>query len=302
MGNSSENLDLNAIKRRLVEELTNGRESALQLQALLRKLDDLSMNDSAQEEEALAMKILTSFTQGLSIVTSAAAFSAQIAAVHCHGGGAAAAGMNNKKKHGIKDRRGCYKRTRTSDSWTKISPTTDDGRAWRKYGQKDILSSEFPRWYYRCTHKHQGCKATKQVQKIKEEPLILYQTTYFNHHTCADSPAQLPHELILESDPANSSNLLSFGPSPNPVKISSSSEEDKHMVCFPPCKSSGINIRPSPWPEAWSPRILASDDDLEEAVSGLYSCASMTGSKHGIDMDMDMEVNQLSDIDFYEIM
>ncbi|XP_075513345.1 WRKY DNA-binding transcription factor 70-like [Primulina tabacum] len=291
MENSSENF--NAMKKRLVEELIKGRESAFQLQTLLHKLAE----DSGQEQ--LAMKILTSLTEGLLMVTLGTSSSAQIASVDCAGGGAAAGGDGGgrKKKTGVKDRRGCYKRKRTSDSWTEISPTTDDGRVWRKYGQKDILNCEYPRWYYRCTHKNQGCKATKQVQKIKEEPL-LYQTTYFSHHTCTATPTQLAPELILESDPAES-NLLSFGPnnhlysSPNPVKISSS-EEDKHMVCFPHSISSG------PWPgivepesieskQVWSPRILVSYDDLEEAVSGLYSCTSMTGSQHGLDT----EVNQL---------
>ncbi|XP_075502589.1 WRKY DNA-binding transcription factor 70-like [Primulina tabacum] len=297
MGNSCENL--NVIEKRLVEELTKGRESAVQLQALLRKLANLK-EYSGQEQ--LAMKILRSFTEGLSMVASGStAASAQIDSVDSAGGGAAdggggggsasPGGRKKKKKTLLKDRRGYYKRTRTSDSWTRISPTIDDGREWRKYGQKDILNSKHPRCYYRCTHKHQGCKATKQVQKIKEEPLIVYQTTYFNQHTCANTLAPLPHELILESDPPES-NLLSFGPTPNPAKISSS-EEDKHMVCFPPKSSEN----PSTWPDAWSPRILVSDDDLEEAVSGLYSCASMTGSQHGIDM----EVNQLSDIDFYQI-
>ncbi|KAF8397048.1 hypothetical protein HHK36_018686 [Tetracentron sinense] len=36
---------------------------------------------------------------------------------------------------------------RTSETWTKVSPTPiDDGRAWRKYGQKEILNAKYPRF------------------------------------------------------------------------------------------------------------------------------------------------------------
>ena len=38
-----------------------------------------------------------------------------------------------------------------------------DGYRWRKYGQKAIAASAFPRSYYRCSHN--GCTAKKQVQR-----------------------------------------------------------------------------------------------------------------------------------------
>lgn len=33
-----------------------------------------------------------------------------------------------------------------SQSWTTVSPTLEDGHAWRKYGQKEILNSKYPRF------------------------------------------------------------------------------------------------------------------------------------------------------------
>ncbi|KAF7842812.1 disease resistance protein RPS2-like [Senna tora] len=52
-------------------------------------------------------------------------------------------------------------------------PFEDDGYTWRKYGQKDILGSKFPRSYYRCNHKFdKGCNAKKQVQSCDEDPTI----------------------------------------------------------------------------------------------------------------------------------
>lgn len=37
---------------------------------------------------------------------------------------------------------------KTSQSRTVISPTTEDGHAWRKYGQKDILHAKYPRYLH----------------------------------------------------------------------------------------------------------------------------------------------------------
>ncbi|XP_042488846.1 WRKY transcription factor 55-like [Macadamia integrifolia] len=65
---------------------------------------------------------------------------------------------------------------------TEIPP--DDGFTWRKYGQKEILGSKFPRSYYRCTHKSfYGCNAKKQVQRLDEDPNT-FEVTYCGHHTC----------------------------------------------------------------------------------------------------------------------
>ncbi|KAL0922552.1 hypothetical protein M5K25_006543 [Dendrobium thyrsiflorum] len=73
-------------------------------------------------------------------------------------------------------------------SWTIVTSVPHfDGHQWRKYGQKRIHSSEFPRSYYKCTHnKDQGCKATKTIQqkedKISNPPK--YVVSYSMHHTC----------------------------------------------------------------------------------------------------------------------
>lgn len=52
------------------------------------------------------------------------------------------------------------------------------------------------RYYYRCTYKHdEGCKATKQVQRIQVKPPV-FRTTYFGNHTCNN--LHNDHELIME--------------------------------------------------------------------------------------------------------
>ncbi|XAR53607.1 hypothetical protein NMG60_11022225 [Bertholletia excelsa] len=57
-----------------------------------------------------------------------------------------------------------------SDSW-----------AWRKYGQKPIKGSPYPRNYYRCSTS-KGCAARKQVEKSPSDPSI-YVVSYTGEHT-----------------------------------------------------------------------------------------------------------------------
>ncbi|KAK6155993.1 hypothetical protein DH2020_010241 [Rehmannia glutinosa] len=291
--------DFHAKRKRAIMELIKGKEIATQLQTLLQKpVKELDGPVSAQE---LALQISRSFTETLSELSSCCPESAQIvAAVDC--GGSASSG-ESKKKTEVKDRRGCYKRRRSTDSWVTVSSTMEDGCAWRKYGQKDILNSKYPRCYYRCTHKYEGCKATRQVQRsTKEEDSILYQITYFNHHTCT----QTHSHLILDSDPVNQPNLISFqtniiSPSKkdpiNPMTNISSSvkqepkEEDHAQISEDvseakstlqdPWQDDVIGLEPFGYRPVWAPM----------EASGFQSCEST--SFHGLDM----EVNQLGDID-----
>ncbi|CAI9299885.1 unnamed protein product [Lactuca saligna] len=56
----------------------------------------------------------------------------------------------------------------------------DDGYRWRKYGQKAVKNSKFPRSYYRCTY--QDCNVKKQVQRLsKDEGVVV--TTYEGTHS-----------------------------------------------------------------------------------------------------------------------
>ncbi|XP_073128757.1 transcription factor WRKY45-1 isoform X1 [Henckelia pumila] len=60
----------------------------------------------------------------------------------------------------------------------------EDGYTWRKYGQKEIMGSTYPRSYYRCTHqKFYDCPAKKQVQRLNNDPFI-FEVTYRDTHTC----------------------------------------------------------------------------------------------------------------------
>ncbi|KAM1359989.1 hypothetical protein FF2_046220 [Malus domestica] len=57
-----------------------------------------------------------------------------------------------------------------SDSW-----------AWRKYGQKPIKGSPYPRGYYRCSSS-KGCPARKQVERSRLNPTMLIVTYVCDHN------------------------------------------------------------------------------------------------------------------------
>ncbi|XP_021655065.2 WRKY transcription factor 71 [Hevea brasiliensis] len=55
----------------------------------------------------------------------------------------------------------------------------EDGYRWRKYGQKAVKNSSYPRSYYRCTS--QKCTVKKRVERSFQDPSIVI-TTYEGKH------------------------------------------------------------------------------------------------------------------------
>lgn len=56
--------------------------------------------------------------------------------------------------------------------------SSDDGYNWRKYGQKHVKGSEFPRSYYKCTHPN--CEVKKLFERSHEGQIteIIYKGTH----------------------------------------------------------------------------------------------------------------------------
>ncbi|PKA64697.1 putative WRKY transcription factor 28 [Apostasia shenzhenica] len=75
----------------------------------------------------------------------------------------------------------------------------DDGYRWRKYGQKAVKNSPYPRSYYRCTT--QKCAVKKRVERSFEDPSVVI-TTYEGQHTHHCPPSIRGSSHILGNTPA----------------------------------------------------------------------------------------------------
>ncbi|XP_011075656.2 probable WRKY transcription factor 57 isoform X1 [Sesamum indicum] len=80
----------------------------------------------------------------------------------------------------------------------------EDGYRWRKYGQKAVKNSPFPRSYYRCTNSK--CTVKKRVERSYEDPSVVittYEGQHCHHSVGYPRPAALnlitPHQV---QDPA----------------------------------------------------------------------------------------------------
>ncbi|KAK9284432.1 hypothetical protein L1049_023605 [Liquidambar formosana] len=96
----------------------------------------------------------------------------------------------------------------------------EDGYRWRKYGQKAVKNSPFPRSYYRCTS--QKCGVKKRVERSFQDPTIVITTYEGQHnHQCpatlrgnaagmlspslfaSSAGPSFPHELLAHMFPSN---------------------------------------------------------------------------------------------------
>ncbi|XP_042055695.1 WRKY transcription factor 22-like [Salvia splendens] len=124
-------------------------------------------------------------------------------------------------------RRKCYSKKVCHVAAENLS---SDVWSWRKYGQKPIKGSPYPRGYYRCSTS-KGCMARKQVEQNKSDPgmFIVTYTAEHNHpmpthrNSLAGSTRHKPAEPPASKNPSLSP---SESLSPVPEKLESSREED----------------------------------------------------------------------------
>ncbi|XP_061339210.1 WRKY DNA-binding transcription factor 70-like [Gastrolobium bilobum] len=203
-------------KKVIIRKLLQGQKAATQLKVLLEKPFE---DDESLSSKELVASVLRSFTEALSVITSSSEPGGDGEVAHQNllnsgedGSPLASGDSGESRKRSSPARkggRGCYQRRKGAQTRTTLSHTTNDNYAWRKYGQKGIQNSKFPRSYFRCSHKlDQGCKATKQVQLTQENP-DMYQIMYIGIHTCKATPnathlvtySSTGESFILNSDP-----------------------------------------------------------------------------------------------------
>ncbi|OMO90011.1 DNA-binding WRKY [Corchorus olitorius] len=285
---------LTSNKKSLIEGLVHGQEYATQLQILFHKSvpkeEDGRRRLSAEE---LVQKILRSFNETISALSSsdsadvvsqnqATNYSTDDISPCCDDRRSEDSSESRKKLPGSKDKRGCYKRKRSAQTWVAVSSTTDDGHAWRKYGQKEILNSKHPRSYFRCTRKYdQGCKATKQVQRMEDDSQK-FQTTYIGTHTCKNS-FKAPKIFTTDSDQSLEEpnyNVNHSGESKNIVIIPTVKQEAKEETTTPTSDLTDSTM--IMWKDIMAESGMS---DYGDVVSSVYSCNEITSGCRSFEMD-----------------
>ncbi|XP_009790875.1 probable WRKY transcription factor 20 isoform X1 [Nicotiana sylvestris] len=130
--------------------------------------------------------------------------------------------------------------------------SSDDGYNWRKYGQKLVKGSEFPRSYYKCTYPN--CEVKKIFERSPEGQIT--EIVYKGSH---DHPKPQPSRRFTPGA------LMSIQEDRSEKEASFTGQEDKFNA-----NAYTSNIEPSSTPV--SPRP-ADDDGLEGAVSQLQSAS-----------------------------
>lgn len=89
---------------------------------------------------------------------------------HSHQGGSLTNPRSKRRKNQLKKVCQVPVESLSSDIW-----------AWRKYGQKPIKGSPYPRGYYRCSSS-KGCLARKQVERNRTDPTMFIVTYTCEHN------------------------------------------------------------------------------------------------------------------------
>ncbi|KAE8656890.1 WRKY transcription factor 22 [Hibiscus syriacus] len=91
--------------------------------------------------------------------------------------------------------------------------------AWRKYGQKPIKGSPYPRGYYRCSSS-KGCSARKQVERSRTDPNMLV-ITYTSEHNHPWPTQRNALAGSTRSQPSKTSSASKINPKEEELKESS---------------------------------------------------------------------------------
>ncbi|KAL6606089.1 hypothetical protein ACP70R_041742 [Stipagrostis hirtigluma subsp. patula] len=133
--------------------------------------------------------------------------------------------------------------------------SSSDVWAWRKYGQKPIKGSPYPRGYYRCSSS-KGCAARKQVERSRADPntLILTYTGEHNH-------AAPTHRNSLAGTTRLKFPSPAAAPPPPPSVVVGTGDAQQQQPS-PPSTSAGL----SPTTPLRTPSMEEDDEEEEDEL------------------------------------
>ncbi|KAA0044848.1 hypothetical protein IC582_016971 [Cucumis melo] len=109
----------------------------------------------------------------------------------------------------------------------KADKVCSDSWGWRKYGQKPIKGSPYPRSYYRCSSS-KGCSARKQVERSLSDPEVFVVTYTAEHNHAEPTRRNALAGTTRKKFPALENPNLDMILSPNNSTSVASIEEDQH--------------------------------------------------------------------------
>ncbi|KAM0934090.1 putative transcription factor WRKY family [Dioscorea sansibarensis] len=130
--------------------------------------------------------------------------------------------------------------------------------AWRKYGQKPIKGSPYPRGYYRCSSS-KGCSARKQVERSRTDPNMLV-ITYTSEH---NHPWPTQRNALAGSTRSQ--------PSKNISSAMKNNRPDNSIPESLICSSAPPLIKDEAFNENYKPMIQESADDFFADLAELES-------------------------------
>ncbi|XP_038888987.1 probable WRKY transcription factor 69 isoform X1 [Benincasa hispida] len=139
-----------------------------------------------------------------------------------------------------------------SDSW-----------AWRKYGQKPIKGSPYPRGYYRCSSS-KGCPARKQVERSRVDPSKLVITYAFDHNH--QLPVTKSHHHHHNSSPSSAviaaASAAADSSSPGSTTTSSSTSSGDNTNAAPSSPAAAAKFEEAAAVFASQPELELGGDSL----------------------------------------
>ncbi|EEF28610.1 WRKY transcription factor, putative [Ricinus communis] len=127
--------------------------------------------------------------------------------------------------------------------------------AWRKYGQKPIKGSPYPRGYYRCSSS-KGCSARKQVERSRTDPNMLVITYTSEHNHPWPTQRNALAGSTRSQPPKNNAGSSKSSPTSHPQKTTLNTKEQK--------ESSNDTFSPSNMVAAASASVKEEIEDIHE--------------------------------------
>ncbi|CAN6272191.1 unnamed protein product [Urochloa humidicola] len=137
--------------------------------------------------------------------------------------------------------------------------SSSDVWAWRKYGQKPIKGSPYPRGYYRCSSS-KGCAARKQVERSRTDPNTFILTYTGEHNHAAPTHRNSLAGTTRYKFPSSSSTAAPHPPPPSMVVGGAGDAQHQHQQASPTTPSTSATAGLSPT----TPLRTPSEDEEEE--------------------------------------